>query len=309
MSYRCIYVRKADKINLRDNNLVVTNNEREVLVPLEDIALILIEDQHSVITVKLIASLSSYYIGLIICNEKYMPTSITLPLYMHYKQLKVFYMQLDTKKPFNSQLWYKIIKQKIENQKKIIHSTTKDEYTIMKLNECEKDLKSNDKTNREGLAAKYFFAGLYGNSFNRNQNSDDEINAALNYGYTILMANMSRLLAMYGFNTTIGIHHCSKTNNFNLSCDLMEPFRPIVDYVVYQNLKELSYPLTREIKKELLEILVRPIRINNKIYRIQYAMEEMILSYIKALESGNSNVLLLPSIVNEDIYNDEEDIL
>lgn len=309
MSYRCIYVRKADKINLKDNNLAVSNDGREVLVPLEDIALILIEDQRSAITVKLIASLSSYYIGLIICNEKYMPTSITLPLYMHYKQLKVFYMQLETKKPFNSQLWYKLVKQKIENQRKVITMTTKDDYTILKLTECEKDLKSNDKTNREGLAAKFFFSGLYGNAFNRNQNADDEINAALNYGYTILMANMSRLLAMYGFNTIIGIHHCSKTNNFNLSCDLMEPFRPIVDLIVYQNLKKLSYPLTKEIKKELLEILVKPIRINNKTYRIQHAMEEMILSYIKALENENSNFLLLPTIVSEDTSYDEEDIL
>lgn len=309
MSYRCIYIRRADKMNLRDNNIVVRNDEREVIVPLEDIAMILLEDNCSLLTAKLISSLSSYYIGLIICDDKYMPVSLTLPLHMHYKQLRVFHMQLDVKKPFNSQLWFRIVKQKIINQRRVIEMTTKDEYAIDRLLECEKELKSNDKTNREALAAKYFFSGLYGSLFIRKRKSEDEINAALNYGYTILMANMSRILAMYGFNTIIGIHHISESNNFNLSCDLMEPFRPIIDLVIYQNINNLSYPLTKDIKKELIEALTKPVRINNKNYLIQYAMEEMVLSYIKALENENSEHLLLPSLLDEENVSVGDDIL
>ena len=304
--YSCIYIKRAEKLNLRDNQLVIKKqNEREVTVPLEDISIILLEDQRSVLTARLIASLSSYYIGLILCDEKYMPISITLPLHMHYKQLAVFNMQIAVKKPFNSQLWEMIIKQKIQNQRRVIQQTSNDEFIIDKLKELEREVKSKDKTNKEALAAKYFFDGIYGRLFSRKQKNEDEINAALNYGYTILAANFSRLLAMYGFNTIIGIHHKSKSNNFNLSYDMIEPFRPIVDRYIYDHADHLAYPLTSDIKKGLIGLLTETIRFNNKNYIVEHAMEEMVLSYIKALEMSDSRYLLLPEIIEREIISDD----
>ncbi len=304
--YRSIYIKQAEKLSLRDNNLVVLKEDkREVIVPLEDISFILLEDQRSVLTARLVASLSSYYIGLIICDEKYMPCSITLPLHMHYKQLEVFNMQLEVKKPFNSQLWEMIIKRKIQNQRKVLEQTSKDEYIIDKLKELERDVKSGDKTNREATAARMFFDGMYGRMFVRRQKDIDEINVALNYGYTVLSAQISRILAMYGFNTIIGIHHYSKTNNFNLSSDLIEPFRPIVDRYVYNNIDNLAYPLTSDIKRNLIALLTETVRINNKNFLVEHAMEEMILSYIKALENSDSSLLLLPELLESEITEDD----
>lgn len=308
MSYRCVYVRSADKLSLKDNNLYIKNDQREVTVPLEDIAIILVEDQKSVLTTKLIASLSSYYIGLITCDEKYNPVSITLPLHMHYKQLHVFQKQLSVKKPLYSQLWSYIIKQKIQNQRKVIEMTSRDEFTIVKLIEFEKEVKSADKSNREGVAARIFFNGLYGKYFVRRQNSSDEINSALNYGYTVLAANMSRMLAMYGFNTILGIHHVSMTNNFNLSYDLMEPFRPLVDYYIYNHLDDLSYPLPKELRIGLISLLQEPIRINDKIYRTEHAMEEVVLSFIKVLDEEDSRHISLPQIVERVEEEDESEL-
>ncbi|WP_278840666.1 type II CRISPR-associated endonuclease Cas1 [Holdemania filiformis] len=307
MSYRCIYIRSADKIRLKDNNLLVLNDEREVTVPLEDISMILIEDPKALLTVRLVASLSSYYIGLILCDEKRNPISITLPLHMHYKQLHVFEMQLKVKKPLNSQLWSYIVKQKIQNQRKVLEFTTFDEFAIRNLINLEHEVKSADKTNREGIAAKIFFDGIYGKYFVRKQNADDEINSALNYGYTIFAANMSRVLAMYGFNTILGIHHCSMTNNFNLSYDLLEPFRAVIDQYVYQHLDELAYPLPKDIRIGLIGLLQSPIRINDKIYRIENAMEEMVLSYIQVLEKEDSRCLALPFLIKNE-SNDEVEL-
>lgn len=308
MSYRCVYIRAADKIRLKDNNLLVSNDEREVTVPLEDISMILVEDPKALLTVRLVASLSSYYIGLILCDENRNPTSITLPLHMHYKQLHVFELQMNVKKPLNSQLWSYIVKQKIQNQRKIIELTTTDEFVVRNLISLEHDVKSADKTNREGLAAKLFFDGLYGKYFVRKQKSSDEINSALNYGYTVFAANMSRVLAMYGFNTILGIHHCSMTNNFNLSYDLLEPFRAVVDQYVYEHLDDLAYPLPKDIRIGLIQLLQSPIRINNRIYRIENAMEEMVLSYIQVLEKEDSRCLSLPFIVESNQLNDEVEL-
>lgn len=305
MTYRCVYIRSAERISLKDNNLVVKNEKREVFVPLEDISMILLEDQKSVVTTRLIASLSSYYIGLIVCDEKYKPVSITLPLAMHYKQLRVFGLQMEVKKPLNSQLWEQIIRAKIRNQRRVLELTSKDQFAIDKLYELEKSVRSGDKGNNEAVAAKVFFNSLYGKIFKRKQNAEDEINSALNYGYTILSTNLSRLLTMYGFNTILGIHHCSMTNNFNLSYDLVEPYRPLIDYCVYWLLDELAYPLPLNIREELIRILIVPVRLNSKNYLVEFAMEEMILSYIKSLDLSDCSALALPEILERGVTEDD----
>lgn len=309
MTYRCIRVKHANELKLKHNSLLAKIEEREVSIPLEDIAIILIEDNECSLTGKLIASLSSYYIGLIICDDKHMPSSITLPLHMHYKQLKVFNLQMDVSKPVKSQLWQQIIQVKIKNQIAALKMTTNDQYYIERISELLKEIKSNDKTNREAIAAKYFFTGIYGTMFTRKRKSEDEINAALNYGYTIIMAAIARMLAMYGFNTILGIHHESYMNNYNLACDLMEPFRPLVDICVYENIDNLSYPLPSDIRQALIEVLVQKVKINNKTYLVEHAIEEMVLSYISVIESNDSTKIQLPQIVEiticEDIDEDE----
>lgn len=297
MSYRCVYVKRANLLSLQNNNLIVKREEKEVIVPLEDIALVLLEDNQCSISAKLLSAFSSYYIGLIVCDNKYMPTSITLPLHMHYKQLKVFQLQMGVKKTVMSQMWERIVRMKIMNQIAVLKQTSNDDFYLPKLNETLKEVKSNDKTNREAVAAKHFFSGIYGTMFVRKRKSEDEINAALNYGYTVLMACTARILAMYGFNTILGIHHTSYVNNFNLACDLMEPLRPLVDRCVYENIDDLSYPLPSQIKKELIQVLVNSVRINDKVFLVEHAIEEVVLSYIRVLETEDISYLKLPEII------------
>lgn len=307
MSFRQIYIRRAEKMSLRDNSLVVKNSEKEIVVPLEDIASILLEDQHTVITAHLLSALAEYYISLITCDQRHLPTSLTLPMNMHYKQLKVFYAQLNVKKPFNSQLWSNVIYHKINNQKTVIEMCSGDEEKIVKMNGYLKEIQSGDKTNREAIAAKVFFEAMYGSFFSRLRNSEDEVNMALNYGYSILIGQMSRVLTMYGFNTNIGIHHRSQTNSFNLGCDFVEPFRPLVDMYVYRNLDRLMVPLSIEIRKDLIDLLHEKVCIKNKMYNVQFAMEEVVLSYIKCIENDDSSFIVLPEI-KKSLTNDDSTV-
>lgn len=307
MSYRSIYIKKANQIRLENNSLVIMNEEEETgRYPLEDISIILLEDRHTKISCALLGELSKYSISMIFVNDVYQPSSICLPLHSHYKELYVFQKQMEVKKPTYNQCWKRIVEQKILNQQFAIAVTTNDDKVIEQLGEYAKKVQAADKTNTEAIAARIYFGNIFGEMFTRSKNAEDPINAALNYGYTIIMANMTRVLACYGFNTALGIHHESYVNHFNLSCDLMEPFRPVVDMYVYNHLDTISYPLFSETKKGLIHLLQLPVKIDGKKYRLENAQHMVVQSLQKVIEENNSDYLLLPELLVEMEDNDDE---
>ena len=115
MGYRQVVIKKSDKMKLKDNNLVIINNEKERKVPLEDINFIILEDNRTVITARLLSEISKYFISLIICDEKYEPTSIMFAYNNHYKQLESFSLQLGLSDELKWNLWQSIVKKKITN--------------------------------------------------------------------------------------------------------------------------------------------------------------------------------------------------
>ena len=139
------------------------------------------------------------------------------------------------------------MKYKIHNQAMLLKKLEIKEYT--KLLEYEKQVEIADKTNREGHAAKVYFNLLFGNDFIRD--NEDNTNAALNYGYAILLSMLNRDIVSKGYITPLGINHRSEFNQFNLSCDLMEIFRPLVDEAVYNN-RELAFD--KEFKYKLVDV-------------------------------------------------------
>lgn len=299
MGYRQVYIRKARKLAVKHQSLLIVNDEQVLEIPLEDIASILLEDQQTVITSRLLSALSENYITMIICNERYQPSSISMPMYMHYRQLKVFYQQMEVKKPLLSQIWASIVRAKIINQITILELNKCSDEKIQKMKIEVKQIQSGDKTNREAVCAKLFFNTLYGSFFVRDHNGDDGINMALNYGYTIMAAQITRVLTMYGFHTMLGIHHCSQQNNFNLSYDFVEPFRAIVDKYVYDHKDELDSSLAIQTRKDLIALLQESVLINDKRHSVQNAIEEMVLSYIKCLDNDDSSFFVIPTLLYE----------
>ena len=127
---------------------------------------------------------------------------------------------------------------------------------------------------------------------------DDAINAALNYGYTIIASAIIRNLAVYGLNTYLGIHHNSKINNFNLAYDFLEPYRSIVDKFVYDNKDDITLPLSFEFRKKLINLLNKEVMHQNKNYTLEYSIGLIIKSYIKSFSTGDIK-LDLPLIIYE----------
>lgn len=142
------------------------------------------------------AELGKNAISLIVCDEKFEPTSIMYPYNYHFKQLDVFSHQLEIDDSIKNEFWNQIVKRKIENSIRVLEMTSKEEFPISKLTEYINEITDGDSKNREGLAAKMYFRSLFGSDFIRFY--DDNVNAALNYGYTIIASAIIRNLAVYG---------------------------------------------------------------------------------------------------------------
>lgn len=296
MGYRQVIIKKSEKLHFKDNQLIIDKDESSIKVPLEDISYILIEDSSTILTTRLLAELGKNAISLIVCDEKFEPTSIMYPYNYHFKQLDVFSHQLEIDDSIKNEFWNQIVKRKIENSIRVLEMTSKEEFPISKLTEYINEITDGDSKNREGLAAKMYFRSLFGSDFIRFY--DDNVNAALNYGYTIIASAIIRNLAVYRLNTYLGIHHSSKINNFNLAYDFLEPYRSVVDKFVYDNQDDIVLPLSFEFRKKLINLLNKEVLHQNKKYTIEYSIGLLIKSYIKSFSSGEIK-LDLPSIIYE----------
>ena len=296
MGYRQVVIKKSEKMHFKDNQLIIEKEGISSKVPLEDINYVLIEDPTTIITTRLLSEFGKNAISLIVCDEKFEPTSIMYPYNYHFKQLDVFNNQLHVTDDVKKELWNQIVKRKIENSIRVLEMTSKEEFPISKLTSYLDEITDGDIKNREGLAAKMYFRSLFGNDFIRFY--DDAINASLNYGYTILASAIIRNLAVYGLNTYLGIHHNSKINNFNLAYDFLEPYRSIVDKFVYDNKDDICYPLSFDFRKKLINLLNKEVLHKNKKYTVEYSISLLIQSYIKSFSSGEI-ILDLPTIIYE----------
>lgn len=296
MGYRQVIIKKSEKLHFKDNQLTIDKDESSTKVPLEDINYILIEDSSTILTTRLLAELGKNAISLIVCDERFEPTSIMYPYNYHFKQLDVFSHQLEIDDSIKNEFWNQIVKRKIKNSIRVLEMTSKEEFPISKLTEYINEITDGDSKNREGLAAKMYFRSLFGSDFIRFY--DDNVNAALNYGYTIIASAIIRNLAVYGLNTYLGIHHSSKINNFNLAYDFLEPYRSVVDKFVYDNKDDIVLPLSFEFRKKLINLLNEEVLHLNKKYTIEYSIGLLIKSYIKSFSTGEIK-LDLPSIIYE----------
>lgn len=167
------------------------------------------------------------------------------------------------------------------------------------------EVEDGDIGNREGIGAKWYFRSLFGSSFLRY--SDDGINKALNYGYSIIRSAVTKTLTAYGYNSVLGIHHINESNPFNLADDLMEPLRPLVDIWVDQNHEELLIDLTKQQRKELINLVNHTMLCDGKKMRVRNAIDKYISSFTSAIEAGNVGKIHFPILVRNNKLMDDTD--
>ena len=272
-----VHITNANELSISNNQLVMSNieieNNKQVnKISLKDILAIIIENCRCKITGILQLRLSEKNIPLIICNEKHQPVLHSLGLYNHFQVTMRINEQvnwLDIKK---DEIWEKIVIQKIKNQRNLLQFLEKSENTISKLKMYEENISKEKKEaeHQEAIAARMYFQELFGKNFKRF--NDDGINSALNYGYALLRSLISSKIVAKGFHPSLGIHHKSQFNNYNFADDIIEIFRPMVDYVVYFNQKEEA-ELSKELRQNLLLILTQKVYWKNKKYELSQVID------------------------------------
>lgn len=294
MSWRVVYVEKADQLKLYLDNLKVIREETEVLIPLSDIHTIIVDNQTTVVTARLLNKLADYHILLVFCDEQHLPNIYALSPHSHHQASRVLERQMSWDKATKGLMWQKMIQIKILNQISVLTHLRKDE-AVESLYSLAGDVQFADETNREGHAAKLYFRSLFGSKFIRERASFDGINSGLNYGYIVLRSAVARTIVAYGLLPSLGIGHYNQYNAFNLADDLIEPFRPIVDLWVTILCREDSY-LDIKTKQKLVHLIsTNKILIGNQKQTILNAIEILVQSFIRGMNEKNPELLVYPA--------------
>ncbi len=251
MLKRSIFIGNPARITTQYKQLKIETEKRSASIPIEDLGFLIIENQQVAISIPAINKLNEQNVALIFCNEKHMPSSMLLNLDAHYIQQEIFKFQIKASEPLKKQLWQQTIKKKILHQAELLERQGKTQHP---LRHYARKVTSGDTTNREAMAAAYYWKNLFDFPFVRERTGVFP-NLFLNYGYAILRAAVARALAGSGLLNTLGIHHRNRYNAFALADDIMEPFRPLVDAKVIEIMQKYSEEeLTTEIKAELISI-------------------------------------------------------
>lgn len=309
MIKKTLYFGNPAYLSLRDEQLVIklpevvkndTLPERfkqkaEVTKPIEDIGVVVLDNKQITVTSGLLEALLENNCAVISCDSKSMPVGLMLPLYGNTTQNERFRHQLEASLPLKKQLWQQTIKVKIENQAAVLKKCTGEEIRCMKV--WASEVKSGDSDNMEARAAAYYWKNLFPiEGFNRDRDGISP-NNLLNYGYAILRAVVARGLVTSGLLPTLGIHHHNRYNAYCLADDIMEPYRPYVDELVY-NIVASDMDcnvLNKDLKAKLLMIPTLDVVIVGKRSPLMVAVSQTTASLYKCF-SGELRKIVYPEM-------------
>jgi len=296
MGWRSVVVSNPAKLSLHDHSMVVEQEGEKVSVPVEDISFIVIDCLHVSLTATLLSNLAANDVSVLFVDERHLPNGVLLPYHTHFQTLKVMKAQLALSLPKKKRLWKLIVKQKIRNQADVLFLSGK-KSKEMHLRSIAERVRSGDPDNLEAYAAQVYFSELLGKQFSRNDNSF--INAAFDYGYSLVRSSLARFLVSHGFLTAFGLFHKNERNPFNLADDLLEPFRPIVDAYVLEKIEKTDSDLVLgpQEKKILVKILHEDVHLDANGTDIGKssllnASEEIVNSLHRTLLDENSPLIL-----------------
>lgn len=283
MSWRTVVVSSSAKLDYQMGYLVV-RKDTTVKVHINEIATLIIETTAVSMTAALISELIKKKVKVIFCDEKRNPAAELMPYYGSHDTSAKVRRQIGWSKEIKTAVWTEIVIEKIRKQKDNLEGFDKKESEL--LQQYIEEVEFGDITNREGHAAKVYFNALFGKDFSRTE--DSLVNAALNYGYSIILSTFTREIAACGYMTQFGLFHDNMYNQFNLASDLMEPFRTIVDRAVYQ--MKISR-FTHEEKMYLVNLLNDEVVIASRMETVNNAIKIYTKSVFDALEENDVSMI------------------
>lgn len=265
---------------------------RTVLVAAEDLGLLVLESPQVKMTHALLQALMYHNCAVLSCNAKHLPYGLMLPMFQHHAFTEKMHAQLESSMPLRKNLWQQTVRAKILNQAKVLELQGKDNRMLTYLAQ---KVKSGDSENVEGRAAAFYWKQLVEDEDFVRDRMGEMPNAMFNYAYAILLAVVARSLVASGLLPALGIHHRNKYNPWCLASDIMEPYRPIVDFLVLETIRH--YPeaeaLNKQIKQELLKVPVLDVFIDNQRSPSMIASQRTTAS-LSACFEGSARKLLYP---------------
>lgn len=288
MGFRTIIIKNRAKLESRLNYLVV-RGEKETKIFIDEINTLIIQSTAVSLTAALLCDLIKNGVKVIFCDEKHNPQSELLPYYGAHNTSKRYKMQLQWAQESKEKVWTEIVKQKIEGQAAHLETCGFLEQANL-LRSYIEQVQRNDITNREGHAAKVYFNCILGSGNSRRD--ANFLNGCLNYGYAVLLSAFNREIAASGYLTQLGIWHDNEFNAFNLACDLIEPFRVIVDKTAL-SLNEDD----PDFKRKMANVLNFTTIIEDKSTTLDLAIRQYVRSVFHALEQNDESQIVFPQRV------------
>jgi len=269
--------------------LVVSHDHEELSrIPLDDIGVLLCHAHGLTYSNNLMVELAKRGTCVVLCGPNHMPVAWLWPLDGHHVQSLRMRQQLEAGAPLRKRLWQVIVKAKIEQQRAVLERLGKPDGAFDLL---VRKVKSGDSENIEAQAARRYWPLLMGDAFRRDRDASG-VNAMLNYGYTVLRAGVARAVTAAGLHPSLGLHHSNRNNPMCLVDDLMEPFRPIVDYTVSRLQTTGAIDVTPETKSVLAQILAFDMATEQGTTPVSTCAERLAFSLAQSFESGKPALTL-----------------
>lgn len=283
MSWRTVVVSSSAKLDYQLGFMVIRKQD-VVKIHISEIAVVLIETTAVSLTAALLSELIKKKVKVIFCDEKRNPSSELIAYYGSHDTSMKIRKQMEWDAETKAAVWTEIVSEKIRKQAELLEEYDRVEADM--LFHYIKEIQFGDETNREGHAAKVYFNALFGLDFSRS--TENSTNAALNYGYGIILSSFNREIVSNGYITQIGLFHDNMFNQFNLGSDLMEPFRPLVDRIV----KELQpVKFEHEEKVQMLQILQQEVMISGRKEFVNNAIKIYCRSIFDALNDKDTSLI------------------
>lgn len=284
MGFRTAVVNSRCKLECRLNFLVI-RGETERKIYLNEINTLIVQSTAVSLTAALLCELTKNNVKVIFCDEKNSPQSELVPYYGAHNTSKRYKQQLRWNEFTKRKVWKEIIKLKITHQANLLNKLGFTDKGSMLLDYA-KQVTDGDATNREGHAAKVYFNCILPE--NTTRHSENFTNTCLNYGYAVLLSVFNREIVACGYLTQLGIWHDNEFNQFNLSCDMMEPFRPLIDEIA------LSLQPTDKFKKVMANVLNLSTVMEGKKTTLDLAVRRYVYNIIAALEQDDETLITYP---------------
>lgn len=289
MSWRTVIVSSRAKLDLKMGYMVIRGEDIKK-VYLDELAVLIIENPAVSFTGCLLEALTKKKVRVVFCDGKRSPYAELAPYYGSHDCSRKLRQQIGWREEKKAEIWRAVIREKIHKQAEHLFVREKLEEAAL-LESYLAQLQPGDVTNREGHAAKVYFNALFGREFGRN--AEDPVNAGLNYGYGILLSAFNRAITSAGYDTRLGIHHDNVFNRYNLSSDLMEPFRILTDRIVYER---QGTEFDKAARYALVNVLNEQVMIEGVKQTVLHAAEIYVRSVFRALEEGAPEVIRFYSL-------------